>query len=296
MSILECKNIKKVYQTKNLTTEALRDVNFSVEKGEFISIMGESGAGKTTLLNILATLDSPSSGVLLLNGRDMGSLKKEEVSAFRRRELGFVFQDFNLLDQFNNRDNIFLPLVLSEEKESLMQERLAKMQGILGIEELLEKYPYEVSGGQKQRIAIARAMITNPSLLLADEPTGSLDSASSEMILQLFHKIHAEGQTILMVTHSLRAASYADRVLFIKDGVVFHEIYRGNEEGQRDFMYWEDGRRFRHALFYGKTLRSEKPPGESAFRNTLCTLFRDYGNAFLYHGFFTGKSLRRNPS
>ena len=236
MSILECKNIKKVYQTKNLTTEALRDVNFSVEKGEFISIMGESGAGKTTLLNILATLDNPSSGVLLLNGRDMGSLKKEEVSAFRRKELGFVFQDFNLLDQFNNRDNIFLPLVLSEEKESLMQERLAKMQGILGIEELLEKYPYEVSGGQKQRIAIARAMITNPSLLLADEPTGALDSASSEMILQLFHNIHAEGQTILMVTHSLRAASYADRVLFIKDGVVFHEIYRGNEEGQRDFM------------------------------------------------------------
>ena len=236
MSILECKNIKKVYQTKNLTTEALRDVNFSVEKGEFISIMGESGAGKTTLLNILATLDGPSSGVLLLNGKDMGNLKKEEVSAFRRRELGFVFQDFNLLDQFNNRDNIFLPLVLSEEKESLMQERLAKMQGILGIEELLEKYPYEVSGGQKQRIAIARAMITNPSLLLADEPTGALDSASSEIILQLFHKIHVEGQTILMVTHSLRAASYADRVLFIKDGVVFHEIYRGSEEGQRDFM------------------------------------------------------------
>jgi len=236
MSILECKNIKKVYQTKNLTTEALRDVNFSVEKGEFISIMGESGAGKTTLLNILATLDSPSFGVLLLNGKDMGNLKKEEVSAFRRKELGFVFQDFNLLDQFNNRDNIFLPLVLSEEKESLMQERLAKMQGILGIEELLEKYPYEVSGGQKQRIAIARAMITNPSLLLADEPTGALDSASSEMILQLFHKIHIEGQTILMVTHSLRAASYADRVLFIKDGVVFHEIYRGNEEAQRDFM------------------------------------------------------------
>ena len=236
MSILECKNIKKVYQTKNLTTEALRDVNFSVEKGEFISIMGESGAGKTTLLNILATLDSPSSGGLLIHGRDVGSLKKEEISAFRRKELGFVFQDFNLLNQFNNRDNIFLPLVLSEEKESLMQERLAKMQGILGIEELLEKYPYEVSGGQKQRIAIARAIITNPSLLLADEPTGALDSASSEMILQLFHKIHAEGQTILMVTHSLRAASYADRVLFIKDGVVFHEIYRGNEEGQRDFM------------------------------------------------------------
>ena len=236
MSILECKNVKKIYQTKNLTTEALRDVSFSVEKGEFISIMGESGAGKTTLLNILATLDNPSSGVLLLNGRDMGSLKKEEVSAFRRKELGFVFQDFNLLDQFNNRDNVFLPLVLSEEKESLMKERLAKMQGILGIEELLEKYPYEVSGGQKQRIAIARAIITNPSLLLADEPTGALDSASSEMILQLFHKIHTEGQTILMVSHSLRAASYADRVLFIKDGVVFHEIYRGNVEGQRDFM------------------------------------------------------------
>ena len=177
MSILECKNIKKVYQTKNLTTEALRDVNFSVEKGEFISIMGESGAGKTTLLNILATLDSPSSGVLLLNGRDMGSLKKEEVSAFRRRELGFVFQDFNLLDQFNNRDNIFLPLVLSEEKESLMQERLAKMQGILGIEELLEKYPYEVSGGQKQRIAIARAMIKKSIPIIPEESTKGISKS-----------------------------------------------------------------------------------------------------------------------
>ena len=236
MTILECKNIKKLYKTKNVTTEALKGVNFSVEKGEFISIMGESGAGKTTLLNIIATLDKATSGTLMLNGNDIGTLKTSDISIFRRKELGFVFQDFNLLDQFNNRDNIFLPLVLSEEKESLMQERLAKMQGILGIEELLEKYPYEVSGGQKQRIAIARAMITNPSLLLADEPTGALDSASSEMILQLFHKIHAEGQTILMVTHSLRAASYADRVLFIKDGVVFHEIYRGNEEGQREFM------------------------------------------------------------
>ena len=236
MSILECKNIKKVYQTKNLTTEALRDVNFSVEKREFISIMGESGAGKTTLLNILATLDSPSSGVLLLNGRDMGSLKKEEVSAFRRKELGFVFQDFNLLDQFNNRENIYLPLVLSDEKPDLMKERLDEIQERLGIREILDKYPYEISGGQKQRVAIARAIITKPALLLADEPTGALDSTSSEMILNLFHQINEEGQTVLLVTHSLRAAAYAKRVLFIRDGVVFHEIYRGEDESRNNFM------------------------------------------------------------
>ena len=236
MSILECKNIKKVYQTKNLITEALRDVNFSVEKGEFISIMGESGAGKTTLLNILATLDSPSSGVLLINGRDVGSLKKEEVSVFRRKELGFVFQDFNLLDQFNNRENIYLPLVLSDEKPDLMKERLDEIQERLGIREILDKYPYEISGGQKQRVAIARAIITKPALLLADEPTGALDSTSSEMILNLFHQINEEGQTVLLVTHSLRAAAYAKRVLFIRDGVVFHEIYRGEDESRNNFM------------------------------------------------------------
>ena len=231
MAILELKNVKRIYQTKNITTEALKGVNFSVERGEFISIMGESGAGKTTLLNIIAT-----SGTVILNGKDVSALKDNEISKFRRKELGFVFQDFNLLDQFNNRDNIYLPLVLSNEKISIMRERLDMLKHQLGIENLLEKYPYEVSGGQKQRIAIARAIITNPSLLLADEPTGALDSASSEMILTLFHEINLSGQTVLMVTHSLRAASYAKRVLFIKDGIVYHEIYRGESETQAEFM------------------------------------------------------------
>ena len=236
MAILECKNIKKTYKTKNIITEALKGVNFSVEKGEFISIMGESGAGKTTLLNIIATLDRATSGVLSLNGKDISTLKSGEIAKFRRKELGFVFQDFNLLDQFGNRDNIYLPLVLSEENLSLMEDRLNEIKDRLGISELLDKYPYEISGGQKQRIAIARAIITKPSLLLADEPTGALDSTSSEMILNLFRQVNEDGQTVLVVTHSLRAASYAKRVLFIKDGIVFHEIYRGENEAQGDFM------------------------------------------------------------
>lgn len=236
MAILECKNIKKTYKTKNIITEALKGVNFSVEKGEFISIMGESGAGKTTLLNIIATLDRATSGVLSLNGKDISTLKSGEIARFRRKELGFVFQDFNLLDQFSNRDNIYLPLVLSEENLSLMEDRLNEIKDRLGISELLDKYPYEISGGQKQRIAIARAIITKPSLLLADEPTGALDSTASEMILNLFRQVNEDGQTVLVVTHSLRAASYAKRVLFIKDGIVFHEIYRGENEAQGDFM------------------------------------------------------------
>ena len=236
MAILECKNIKKTYKTKNIITEALKGVNFSVEKGEFISIMGESGAGKTTLLNIIATLDRATSGVLSLNGKDISTLKSGEIARFRRKELGFVFQDFNLLDQFGNRDNIYLPLVLSEENLSLMEDRLNEIKDRLGISKLLDKYPYEISGGQKQRIAIARAIITKPSLLFADEPTGALDSTSSEMILNLFRQVNEDGQTVLVVTHSLRAASYAKRVLFIKDGIVFHEIYRGENEAQGDFM------------------------------------------------------------
>lgn len=236
MAILELKNVKRIYQTKKVTTEALKGVNFSVEKGEFISIMGESGAGKTTLLNIIATLDRATSGTVVLNGQDTTSLKDSEISKFRRRELGFVFQDFNLLDQFNNRDNIYLPLVLSNEKETVMRSRLSGLKGPLGIGELLEKYPYEISGGQKQRVAVARAVITNPALLLADEPTGALDSQSSETLLKMFRTINSTGQTIIMVTHSLRAASYANRVLFIKDGVVYHEIYRGENERQSEFM------------------------------------------------------------
>ncbi|MDD7511880.1 MAG: ABC transporter ATP-binding protein [Peptostreptococcaceae bacterium] len=236
MTILELKNVKKVYETKNVTTEALKEINFSVKKGEFISIMGESGAGKTTLLNIIATLDKATAGTVLLNGQDITALQDKEISKFRRKELGFVFQDFNLLDQFSNKDNIFLPLVLSEIEPTDMKLRLEKLQSSLGIEEILEKYPYEVSGGQKQRVAIARAAITGPSLLLADEPTGALDSAASEAILNLFNKINEKGQTVLMVTHSLRASSYAKRVLFIKDGIVYHEIYRGENESRGEFM------------------------------------------------------------
>ncbi|MCT7867848.1 MAG: ABC transporter ATP-binding protein, partial [Lactobacillus iners] len=196
----------------------------------------ESGAGKTTLLNVIATFDKPTSGSVILNGKEISTLKNSEISTFRRNKLGFVFQDFNLLDQFNNRDNIYLPLVLSNQKPQLMQERLDQIKDQLGISELLNKYPYEISGGQKQRVAIARAIITKPDLVLADEPTGSLDSTSSEIILNMFAKINQAGQTIMMVTHSLRAASFAKRILFIKDGIVYHEIYRSQAESQSEFM------------------------------------------------------------
>lgn len=206
MAILELKNIKRTYKTKCVVTEVLKGIDFSVEAGEFVAIMGESGAGKTTLLNVIATFDKPTSGSVILNGKEISTLKNSEISTFRRNKLGFVFQDFNLLDQFNNRDNIYLPLVLSNQKPQLMQERLDQIKDQLGISELLNKYPYEISGGQKQRVAIARAIITKPDLVLADEPTGSLDSTSSEIILNMFAKINQAGQTIMMVTHSLRAA------------------------------------------------------------------------------------------
>lgn len=236
MPILELKNIKRIYKTKNITTEALRDINLEVNQAEFISIMGESGAGKTTLLNIIASLDRPTSGNIYLNGEDLTKLRDSELASFRRKKLGFVFQDFNLLDQFSNRDNIYLPLVLSDEKEDLMVKRLDDLKEKLGIEKILDKYPYQISGGQKQRIAIARALITKPELLLADEPTGALDSSSSNMILDLFTRVNDLGQTVLMVTHSLNAASYAKRVLFIKDGVVFHELYKAEDESRQQFM------------------------------------------------------------
>ncbi|MCT7737608.1 MAG: ABC transporter ATP-binding protein [Lactobacillus iners] len=235
MAILELKNIKRTYKTKCVVTEVLKGIDFSVEAGEFVAIMGESGAGKTTLLNVIATFDKPTSGSVILNGKEISTLKNSEISTFRRNKLGFVFQDFNLLDQFNNRDNIYLPLVLSNQKPQLMQERLDQIKDQLGISKLLNKYPYEISGGQKQRVAIARAIITKPDLVLADEPTGSLDSTSSEIILNMFAKINQAGQTI-MVTHSLRAASFAKRILFIKDGIVYHEIYRSQAESQSEFM------------------------------------------------------------
>lgn len=230
MSLLEVRNLKKVYTTRlgANQVQALHNVNFSVEQGEYVAIMGESGSGKTTLLNILAALDKPTTGEILLNGKNTVEIKNKELSAFRRNNLGFVFQDFNLLDTFSLKDNIFLPLVLSGEKYPQMQEKLDPIARKLAITGILEKYPYEVSGGQKQRTAVARALITEPELILADEPTGALDSKSTDQLLDLFHSINAEGQTILMVTHSTKAASRAKRVLFIKDGEVFHQIYKAN--------------------------------------------------------------------
>ena len=229
MALLEVKNLKKVYTTRlgGNRVQALDNVNFEVEQGEYVAIMGESGAGKTTLLNIMASLDKPTAGQVILAGKNMADIRQKELCAFRRDNLGFVFQDFNLLDTLSLKDNIFLPLVLAGCEYEKMQERLQPLAVKLGIEELLEKYPYEVSGGQKQRAAAARALITRPQLLLADEPTGALDSKASDRLLRIFSQVNQDGQTILMVTHSIQAASRAGRVLFIKDGNVFNQIYRG---------------------------------------------------------------------
>jgi putative ABC transport system ATP-binding protein len=231
MSILEVKNVKKVYTTRlgGHPVTALKNVSFSVEKGEYAAIMGESGSGKTTLLNILAALDRPTGGEVLLNGRSLTAVKDGDRAAFRRDNLGFVFQDFNLLDTFTLQDNIYLPLVLARTAYVEMNQRLLALAKRLGIYEVLQKYPYEVSGGQKQRAAVARALITNPQLVLADEPTGALDSHAADALLGLFDEINHEGQTILMVTHSVKAASHAGRVLFIKDGEIFHQLYRADK-------------------------------------------------------------------
>lgn len=230
MAMLEVKNLKKIYTTRfgGNNVQALTNVCFTLEQGEYVAIMGESGSGKTTLLNILAALDKPSSGEVLLNGRNIVEIREKDISAFRRDNLGFVFQDFNLLDTFSVQDNIFLPLVLSGKNYDEMSRRLQPIATKLGIREILNKYPYEISGGQKQRAAVARALITNPQLILADEPTGALDSKATDRLLKLFEEINADGQTILMVTHSVKAASHARRVLFIKDGEVFHQLYRAN--------------------------------------------------------------------
>ena len=228
--LLEVNNIRKVYTTRLSTqsTEALKNVNFSVDNGEYVAIMGESGSGKTTLLNILATFDKATSGSVLLNNLDLSKLKDKELADFRRDNLGFVFQDFNLLDNFSIKDNILLPLVLANKKYKDMEARLEKVTKPLGIDKLINKYPYEISGGQRQRVAVARAIITNPSLILADEPTGALDSKSTDQLLNVFDKLNEIGQTIIMVTHSVKTAARAKRVLFIKDGVVFHELRKGN--------------------------------------------------------------------
>lgn len=227
MAILEAKCLKKIYTTRfgGNQVQALSNVSFSVEEGEYVAIMGESGSGKTTLLNILAALDKPTGGEVILDGRNLSSVKEKEISAFRRDNLGFVFQEFNLLDTFSIQDNIFLPLVLAGKSYREMAGRLKPLARKLQITDILKKYPYEVSGGQKQRAAVARALITEPKLLLADEPTGALDSRATDNLLRIFDEVNRDGQTILMVTHSTKAASHAGRVLFIRDGQVFHQIY-----------------------------------------------------------------------
>ena len=242
MSILEVTGLRKVYTTRfgGNKVEALRDVNFTVEDGEYVAVMGESGSGKTTLLNLLAALDKPTAGRVVLDGQELGSLPESKIAAFRRDNLGFVFQEFNLLDTFTLEDNIFLPLVLAGVSVQEMRKRIQPVAEQLGIGELLKKYPYEVSGGQKQRAAVARAIITNPKLVLADEPTGALDSRATDELLRLFGNINEDGRTIVMVTHSVKAASHASRVLFIRDGEVFHQLYRGEQRREQFYQKISD--------------------------------------------------------
>ena len=230
MSLLEVNHLKKIYTARygGNSVQAHDGCVFTIEDGEYTAIMGESGSGKTTLLNIIATLDRPTSGTVRLEGQELSTIPERRLAEFRRKNLGFVFQDFNLLDTFSIRDNILLPLVLDRTDLREMDRRLKMLSEQLGLGELLDHYPYEVSGGQKQRAAVARALITNPRLILADEPSGALDSKSTETLLRIFEGINRQGQTILMVTHSTRAASHAGRVLFIKDGIVYHQLYRGN--------------------------------------------------------------------
>ncbi len=242
MAILAVNNLKKTYTTRfgGNQVKALTNVTFQVEAGEYVAIMGESGSGKTTLLNILAALDKPTGGSVLLEGRDLSGIREADKAAFRRDNLGFVFQEFNLLDTFTLRDNIYLPLVLAGVSYRDIEKRMMPIASKLGISGLLDKYPYEVSGGQKQRAAVARALITNPKLILADEPTGALDSRATDELLRLFGSINQDGQTILMVTHSVKAASHAGRVLFIKDGEVFHQIYRGTSTNEQLYQKVSD--------------------------------------------------------
>ncbi|MCI6973398.1 MAG: ABC transporter ATP-binding protein [Clostridiales bacterium] len=242
MSILEVNGLKKVYSTRlgGNKVEALKNVNFSVEEGEYVAIMGESGSGKTTLLNILAALDKPTAGSVKLDGMELFDIRESDIAQFRRDKLGFVFQEFNLLDTFTVEDNIFLPLVLAGKSYDEMRTRMIPVAKRLGIGEILKKYPYEISGGQKQRAAVARAIITNPRIVLADEPTGALDSRSTDELLKLFDELNRSGQTVLMVTHSVKAASTASRVLFIKDGEVYHQIYRGESSSQQLYQKISD--------------------------------------------------------
>ena len=242
MYMLEVNNLKKVYVQRfgGGSVEALKNVTFKVDAGEYVAVMGESGSGKTTLLNILAALDKPTGGSVVLDGKELSAVGDAALAAFRRDNLGFVFQDFNLLDTLTVEDNIYLPLVLAGKKYPEMNGRLLPVAGRLGITDILKKYPYEISGGQKQRCAVARALITAPKLVLADEPTGALDSKATDELLRLFGEINRLGQTILMVTHSVRAASTAGRVLFIRDGEVFHQLYRGDGSDEQFYRRISD--------------------------------------------------------
>ncbi|MDD7215657.1 MAG: ABC transporter ATP-binding protein [Anaerovoracaceae bacterium] len=264
MTILEVSNVKKIYTTRfgGAKVQALSNVSFTVEEGEFVAIMGESGSGKTTLLNIIASLDKPTSGEVTLKGMTLSRIREKDIAAFRREHLGFVFQDFNLMDNFSVMDNIFLPLVLSGKKYPEMRERLKPIAEGLGISDIMKKYPYEISGGQKQRTAVARAVITNPELILADEPTGALDSKSADELLDIFRQINKSGQTILMVTHSIKAASKAGRVLFIKDGEVFHQLYRGTCTDEEMFSRISDTLTMVDAGIEAKRVREAENGGE----------------------------------
>lgn len=234
--LLEVKQVKKVFGKGLNRTEALSDMNLFVDKGEFVAIMGESGSGKTTLLQLIATFDQLTEGTIQINGQSLASLKSKDIASFRREQLGFVFQDFNLLNSMTNKDNILMPLVLANKPVKVMQQRIDNLAQRLNISDILNQFPNQISGGQKQRVAIARALITQPQILLADEPTGALDSKSSKHLMQLFQQINQQQlQTILMVTHSNIDASYANRVIFIKDGRLYHEIYRG-EERQSEYQ------------------------------------------------------------
>ena len=233
LPMLQLKKIRKEYKTGDLVQTALNDVSLNLRDSEFVAILGPSGSGKTTLLNILAALDRPTSGEILLNGKSLSKISQNKLAAFRRDNLGFVFQEFNLLDTFSIQDNIYLPLVLAGVPYEEMERRLKPIADTLDISHILKKFPYEVSGGQKQRAAVARALITEPQIILADEPTGALDSKASDTLLRLFGQVNQAGQTVLMVTHSIKAASHAKRVLFLQDGEVYHQLYKGDQTSEQ---------------------------------------------------------------
>ena len=234
--VLKIKNVEKYYGNKGNIVKAIDGISFNVKKGEFVGVMGPSGSGKTTLLNMIATIDDVSSGNIYLDGNDLTEITQKNIAKFRRENLGFIFQDFNLLDTLTIHENIALALTIKKTKKSEIDKLVLNVANELGIEDLLSKYPYEISGGQKQRTACARALVTNPKLILADEPTGALDSKSSRMLLESFNYLNAELEaTILMVTHDAFTASYAHRILFIKDGRVFNELIRGNDSRKEFF-------------------------------------------------------------